>query len=454
MDREYKELLRQVSGYAVEYMEGMPEKRAFPDEEQLAALAEFDEPLPEDGMDAAEVLEKLHRIGSPATTAQPGGRYYGFVNGGLLPVAHAASWLTDTWNPNGALHAMCPAAGALEDICEKWLVELFGLPEGTALGLVTGSSNALICALAAARNELLARQGYDVKKKGLRGAPRIRVVMGEGAHSCVGSALAILGIGEEEIEAVPVDSMGRMIASEVPELDSRTLVILQAGNVNGGAFDPFEEICEKAKRCGAWVHIDGAFGLWAACSEKYAHLTKGFEKADSWNCDAHKTLNAGYDCGIVLCRDREALTGALAASGAYIAYGENRDNMMYTTEMSRRVRGVILWSVLKNLGRRGVAELIEHLFGMTAYFADELTRAGVNVFNPPVINQFMIKGRDAEETARILAHVQASGVCWCGGSVWEGEPVIRVSVCSHNTTKEDIVKSVEVFKNFAIIQNK
>ena len=290
------------------------------------------------------------------------------------------------------------------------------------------------------------RQGYDVKKRGLRNAPEMRVVLSAGAHSVVKSALSIIGIGEGECEIVPVDSKGKVVASAVPELDERTLLILQAGNVNGGAYDDFNMLCDKAKASGAWVHIDGAFGLWAACSARYSHLTKGFEKADSWVADAHKTLNAGYDCGLVLCRHREALTSAMMASGAYIAYSDRRDNMMYTTEMSRRARGVTLWAVLKSLGRKGVEALVDQLCDNTAYFAQELGKAGFTLVNPPCFNQFMLKGGTLEEVNRILKGIQVSGVCWCGASLWEGELVIRISVCSHATTKEDIDRSVEAFR--------
>ena len=446
MNQEYKLILEQVKDYAVEYLDDVEEKRVFPSQEQLNALSSFNEALPEAGTDAPKVIESLHRIGSPATTAQVGGRYFGFVNGGLLPIAHAASWLSDTWNQNGALYIMSPVASYLEQVCEGWVRDLFGLPNDTAMGLVTGSSNALICALAAARNELYRRKGYDIVSRGLRNAPAIRVVLGAGAHSAVRSALSILGIGTDEIEIVPVDSLGRIIAAEVPTLDDQTLLILQAANVNGGAYDDFDTLCDKANAAGAWVHIDGAFGLWASCSRKYRHLTKGFEKADSWVTDAHKTLNAGYDCGLVLCRHREALASALAANGSYIAYSENRDGMLYSTEMSRRTRGVMLWAVLKHLGREGVEELIDRLCDNTAYFADELQKAGFSLVNPPQFNQFMIKCESDAETEHLLKSVQDSGVCWCGGSSWEGEKVIRVSVCSHATTHEDIDMSVRAFK--------
>lgn len=446
MNQEYQKILEQVKNYAIDYLDSVGEKRAFPAQSQIDALKSFNEELPETGTNASEVIESLHRIGSPATTAQVGGRYFGFVNGGLLPVAHAASWLSDTWNQNGALYLMSPVASCLEQVCERWVRELFGLPDDTVMGLVTGSSNALICALAAARNELYHRQGYDIAAKGMRNAPAIRVVLGAGAHSAVKSALSILGIGTDEIEIVPVDSFGRIIVNEVPILDDHTLLILQAGNVSGGAYDDFDTLCNKANAAGAWVHIDGAFGLWAACSKKYKHLTKGFEKADSWVTDAHKTLNAGYDCGLVLCRHREALASALVANGSYIAYSENRDGMLYSTEMSRRTRGVMLWAVLKQLGREGIEELIDRLCENTIYFADELQKVGFPLVNPPQFNQFMIKCESDAETEHLLKSVQDSGVCWCGSSSWEGEKVIRISVCSHATTHEDIDRSVVAFK--------
>ena len=446
MANNYCDLLKQTAGYAEAYVNHIADRRAFPDAESLEALSAFDEPLPKEGTDASKVIEQLHLIGSPATTAQTGGRYFGFVNGGLLPVAHAAAWLSDTWNQNGALYVMSPAASHLEQICEGWVRDLFGLPDDTAMGLVTGSSNALICALAAARNELYRRQGYDVAAKGLRNAPPIRVILGAGAHSAVKSALAVLGIGTEEMEIVPVDNFGRIIPEAVPALNNHSLLILQAGHVSGGAYDNFDTLCDKANAAGAWVHIDGAFGLWAACSRKYSYLTKGFEKADSWVTDAHKTLNAGYDCGLVLCRHREALASALAASGSYIVYSENRDGMLYSTEMSRRTRGVMLWAVLKQLGRSGVEQLINKLCDNAAYFAAELEKEGFTLVNPPQFNQFMIKCASDARTENLLKAVQNSGICWCGGSIWEGERVIRISICSHATTREDIDRSVQTFR--------
>lgn len=443
---QYPALLEYAKQSALEYIRNIDGVSAYPDRESLSALTGFDESLPRAGTDPLSVLELLNTTGAKGTTAQIGGRYFGFVNGGLLPVAHAAEWIADTWNQNGALAVMSPVIATLEEVCERWLVELLGLEQGTAMGLVTGSSNAILCALAAARNSLLDGLGYDVKKNGLRNAPPLHILVSEDAHASVGAALSILGFGREAVTTIPTDEYGRIQAEAIPEMDNRTLCILQAGNVNGGSYDPIDEICDRARKAGAWVHIDGAFGLWAAASRKYRHLVKGMEKADSWSVDAHKTLNAGYDCGIVLCRHRDALVSALQASGAYISYGERRDGMLYTTEMSRRARAIPLWAVLKTLGASGVEQLIDTLCERAEYFADRLKDAGLDVINPVFFNQFMVTCETDARTEAVLRAIQNSGVCWCSGSKWKGRSVIRVSVCSHATTKADIDKSVAVFQ--------
>ena len=453
MDRNYQELLAQTMAYAVDYLSGVEERSPFPRQEDLVRMEELEEPLPQCPTDPSEVIELLHRIGSPATNAQNGGRFFGFVNGGLLPAAHAAQWMVDTWNQNSALYLMSPIASKLEEICEGWMVELLGLTGGTAAGFVTGSSNAIICALAAARDHLLRRQGYDIHELGLRGAPPVRIVLNQQVHSAVRSALSILGFGNREVEEVPVDAYGRILPEKMPPLDENTILIIQAGNVNGGSFDPIDILCDRARQAGAWVHIDGAFGLWAAASKRHRHLVKGLEKADSYSCDAHKTLNASYDCGIVLCKNREALVRAMQAEGAYLAYGEHRENMRYTTEMSRRPRAVALWAALKSLGRDGVERMIDQLCDRAQLFAEGLQRAGITVVNPVFFNQFLCKLETPQKTRRLLALVQQGGVCWCGGSVWEGEPVIRVSVCSHRTSEEDIHRSIQAFSEAAAAVN-
>lgn len=438
-------LFEQAKVYACKYMDSVFDKRVFPDPNAIEGLEVFNEPLPELPSNPSGILETLHKHGSAAAVAQTGGRYFGFVNGSSVPVSLAAKWLSDVWDQNAALYVISPIASKLEEICEKWLAELLGLPEGTAAGLVGGTSTATLCGIAAGRNELLKRAGWDVNSKGLFGAPEIRVVVGDQAHATVFKALALLGLGKDRIEKAPVDSQGRIIAEKLPELDSNTLLIIQAGNVNSGAFDPIDKICDMAGKAGAWVHIDGAFGLWAAASGSRKHLTYGIEKADSWSVDAHKTLNNPYDCGIVLCKNRDALISAMQASGSYIMYSGSRDNMLYTPEMSRRARAVELWATLKYLGRQGAAELIDGLCDTTLLFSQKLQENGFHILNDVVFNQILVECSTPEETKSTLENIQKSGECWCGGAVWKGKPVIRISVCSWATTPEDIDRSVSAF---------
>ena len=438
-------LFEKAKDYAINYMENILNQPVFPDEKSLDGLNSFKEPLQIESGDPYKILDLLHKNGSPATVAQTGGRYFGFVNGGIAPVALATKWLSDTWDQNGALYVMSPIVSVLEEVCEKWLVDLFKFPENTAAGFVGGSSTATLCGLTAGRNYLLNNLGYDVGKKGLFGAPEIRVILGYGAHSTVYKALSILGLGSERLIKVPVDDQGRINPDLVPELDSRTLLILQAGNVNSGAFDDFKTLCEKARKAGAWVHVDGAFGLWAAASDKLNYLTNGLELADSWSVDAHKTLNAPYDNGIILCKNREALTSALHMTGSYIIYSENRDGMLYTLDMSRRSRIVELWATLKSLGKSGVSELIEDLHDKAKYFSKAIEKNGFVIKNEVCFNQVLVSAGDSITTERVLKLIQNSKECWCGGAKWENESVIRISVCSYRTTYKDIDRSVKAF---------
>ncbi len=437
--------LRLALAYGGEYLDAAPGRRVFPDRSALAALEAFDEPLPEESTPAVDVIEQLRDLGSPATTAQGGGRYFGFVNGGLLPAALGARLLADVWDQNAALQVMSPIAAKLEAVCERWLVELLGLPANSAAGLVSGTSAATLCGLLAGRNTLLGRLGWDVTARGLFGAPKLRAVLGEGAHITVRKTLAIMGLGAAQIETAPADEQGRFDPRHLPPLDDRTLLILQAGNVNSGAFDDFGSLCEAARKAGAWVHIDGAFGLWARACGATEHLTAGIERADAWSVDAHKTLNSPYDCGIILCRERDALVGALQASDSYLQFGAGRDCMLYTPDMSRRARGVELWAALKSLGRAGIDQLVAQLCRRARQFADELDAHGFRVLNDVVFNQVLVACDSPAQTERTLELLQASGECWCGGSEWRGEPVIRISVCSWTTTTEDVRRSAAAF---------
>ncbi|MCL1982840.1 MAG: aminotransferase class V-fold PLP-dependent enzyme [Clostridiales bacterium] len=440
-----KELFEDAKKYAYDYLDSVKGMDVFPSDSTLSELSAFSEPVPKGPGSPQEIIKLLHDIGSKNTVAQTGGRYFGFVDGGAAPVALAAKWLSDVWDQNTALFVISPIAAKLEEICEKWVAQLLGLPENTAAGFVSGSSTAIICGLAAARNELLSRHGWDVSEKGLFGAPPIRVVISKQTHSSVWKALSMLGLGKENAEAVPTDRQGRIRLDKLPPLDSSTLLIIQAGNVNGGAFDPIDELCDIAGKANAWVHIDGAFGLWAAACENTRFLTKGIEKADSWPVDAHKTLNAPYDCGIVLCKNRAMLVNAMQATGSYLQYSDNRDGMLYTPEMSRRARSIELWATLKYFGKSGVDELVNRLCAMTSHFAAQLEKHGFIVENEVVFNQIVMRCEDSNETTELLKMIQSSGKCWCGGATWNNEPVVRISVCSWQTTTSDIDECVRLF---------
>jgi glutamate/tyrosine decarboxylase-like PLP-dependent enzyme len=425
-------------------MAGIQERPVFPAQGALEGLAAFDEPLPESPGDPAAILRLLHEHGSPATVATTGGRYFGFVTGGALPAALAARWLSDVWDQVAALYLLSPVVSRLESLCEKWVVELLSLPPGTAAGFVSGTSAATLCWLAAGRNALLQRAGWDASEQGLFAAPELRVVMTSQAHATVPKALALLGLGRARVERVPVDRQGRMLASAMPPLDSRCLVIAQAGNVNSGSFDPLDEIGTLVRAANAWLHVDGAFGLWAASPSKRG-LTAGLQKADTWAVDAHKTLNTPYDCGIVLCRLPQTLVSALQAADSSILSGEQRDGMLFTPEMSRRSRAVELWATLKSLGRSGVEDLVDRLCEHAARFARELQARGFRILNDVVFNQVLVACEEPAMTHATLRLIQESRECWCGGAMWEGEPVIRVSVCSWATTASDVDRSVAAF---------
>jgi glutamate/tyrosine decarboxylase-like PLP-dependent enzyme len=440
-----KSLFDQAKTYAFEYANGAFERNVYPTNGALENLKFFDEDLPAESADADKVLEQLHKYGSPATVTGIGGRYFGFVTGGIIPVALASKWLTDFWDQNSGLHVLSPITSKLESISEKWLKQLFNLPDETVAGYVSGTSMATFSGLAAARYRLLQRLNWDVNDKGLFDAPKLRIITGKQAHGTVFKALAMLGFGKDNIEWVDVDNEGRMIAKKLPELDDTCILIIQAGNVNSGSFDPFEEICAKANKANAWVHVDGAFGLWAAASKKLNYLTKGIEKAQSWSVDGHKTLNTPYDCGVILCADKEALVSALHTKGSYIQYSEERDGMLFTPEMSRRARALELWAALKYLGRTGIKTMIDGFYERATQFANELKKEGFTILNEVVFNQVMVSCGPDDLTNQTLKQIQQSGDCWCGGAMWKDHPVIRISVCSWATTSADVTKSVKAF---------
>ena len=440
-----KEIFEYAKECAIEYLDKIFDRNVFPADEAIKNLDKFIEEMPEVSSDALSIIKQLHQYGSSATVSQIGGRYFGFVNGGVIPVSLATRWLSDTWDQNSALYVMSPIVSKLEEVVERWLKELFSLPKQTVAGFVSGTSMATFCGLAAARYRILKNKEWDINKKGLIGAPKIRIVAGKSAHATVVKAVALLGFGIDNIEWVDVDKEGRIIPSSIPKLDESTILILQAGNVNSGAFDPFEEICDKAKLANTWVHIDGAFGLWAGATKRLKYLTKGMQKANSWSVDAHKTLNTPYDNGIILCSDKEALVSALQASGSYILYSEHRDGMLFTPEMSRRARVVELWATLKYLGKSGIDELVFTLHKRAIQFSSMLKDNGFEIVNDVVFNQLLIACETDEITNQVIEYIQRSGECWVGGTKWNGKDVIRISICSWATTKDDITRAVQAF---------
>ena len=440
--REMSALLTHAAEMAIGYVSGAPERRVAPAEAALAALERFHEPFPESGCDPEEVLAMLDEIGSPATVATAGGRYFGFVNGATIPASLAANWLAGAWDQNAALRIMSPVAAELEEVVIRWVCEALGLPLDCEGGLVTGATMANFTSLAAARYALLAREGWNVVEDGLFNAPPIEVVVGAEVHASLLKALNMLGMGRKRVTLVEADGQGRMRAEELPKLSRHAIVCIQAGNVNTGAFDPAAPICDAAHEQGAWVHVDGAFGFWAGASPRYKHLWNGFEKADSWATDAHKWPNVSYDCGLAIVRNGEALRACMGISAAYLSPGTKREPMHHTPESSRRARGVEFWAALKSLGRSGLAELVERTCAHAQRFAAGLRAAGFDVLNDVVINQVLVSFGDASQTQAVIRRVQEEGTCWCGGTVWQDITAMRISVSSWATTDADIDRSL------------
>lgn len=437
-------LLLEASDRALRYLDGLNERAVFPSTEALAGLSHFDEPLPEHETESLDTLRLLDEMGSPATVASAGPRYFGFVTGGALPATVAANWMTGAWDQNAALVIESPAAAAIERTALAWLLDVLHLPSHAAGAFVTGATMANFTALAAARHSVLAEVGWDVESQGLFGAPRISVIVGEEAHVTVHKALGLLGLGRERVIRVPVDHHGRMRPNRMPRVSAPAIVCLQAGNVNTGAFDPATEICQMAHASGAWVHVDGAFGLWAAASPERAHLVEGVELADSWATDAHKWLNVPYDSGLAFVTRADALQAAMAATAAYLpANAEERQPAFFTPEASRRARGVEVWAALRTLGRKGLADLVERTCRYASRFAERLRAAGFEVLNHVNLNQVMVSFGDDATTERVTARVQQDGVCWCGGTVWQGRRAMRISVSSWATTAEDVERSAD-----------
>jgi glutamate/tyrosine decarboxylase-like PLP-dependent enzyme len=443
------DVLAVAADRARRYLREIGDRRVAPAENALSRLTRFHEPFPETSSDPSEVVAMLDDFGSPATVATMGPRYFGFVTGGALPVSVAASWLANAWDQNVALRSMSPVAAELEEVVVGWICEVLGLPANCEGGLVTCATTANFTALAAARYALLAKAGWNVVDDGMFGAPPIEVVVSAEVHASIEKAMSLAGFGRKRVVTVETDSQGRMRADKLPKFSARTILCIQAGNVNTGAFDPAAEICARAKEQGAWVHVDGAFGLWVNASPQYRHLTAGFDQADSWATDAHKWPNVNYDSGVVIVRDRAALRAAMTATAAYLEPGSRREPMYHAPEASRRARGVELWAVLKSLGRSGLGALIERTCAHARRLATGLCAAGFDVLNDVVINQVLVSFGPPETTREVIRRVQDDGTCWCGGTVWQGKTAMRISVSSWATTAADVERSLEAIVRVA-----
>ena len=436
------DLLRTTAERAGRYLTELPKRRVAPADSALRRLADFDEPFPDGPDDPAGVIALLDEAGSPATVASAGPRFFGFVIGGSLPVAVAANWLAGAWDQNAGAFIASPVAAKIEEVAQRWLVDVFGLPTTTIAGFVSGATMASLTALAAARHQVLQEAGWDVEAQGLFGAPSITVVVGDEVHPSVLKALGVLGLGRQRVHRVPVDGQGRMRADALPPISGPTIVCTQAGNVNTGAFDPVAEIVAQAHAAGAWVHVDGAFGLWAAAAPERAHLTSGVAAADSWATDAHKWLNVPYDSGLAFVREPEPLRAAMGVTAAYLPDTMMREPAASTPELSRRARGVDVWAALRALGRSGLADLVERDCRHAARFAEGLRDAGHEILNEVVLNQVLVSFGDDDTTRRVVAAIQAEGTCWAGGTVWQGQTAMRISVSSWATTSDDVERSL------------
>ncbi|CAN5739999.1 pyridoxal-dependent decarboxylase [soil metagenome] len=428
---------------AKNYISSINNQPVYPTEASVQGLAAFDTALQQEALGENEILKLLDDIGSSATVTSTGGRYFGFVIGGCLPAAMAAKLLATVWDQNAGLTVMSPVASKLETVAAKWLLEIFDLPADCGFGFVTGDTMANFTALAAARHQLLKNAGWDVEANGLFHAPEITVIVGEEVHVSVLKALSMLGFGRDRVIRVPADDQGRMRIEEMPFISGPTIICTQAGNVNTGSFDPVEETCLKFKNKNVWVHVDAAFGLWAAASDHKKYLVQGMELADSWATDAHKWLNAPYDCGIVFVRNNAALFAAMSASAAYLPADGMREALQYVPEMSRQARAIPVWAAIKSLGKKGLAEMVDRNCRQAVQFADALTAAGYSVLNDVVLNQVLVSFGDATTTIHVIKKVQEEGICWCGGTVWQGHTAMRISVSSWCTTAEDVEQSLE-----------
>jgi len=450
------ELLDRIAGLARGFLETLPHRPVGARADLPSLRTALGGALPAAGADATAVIEHLAAAADPGLVASAGPRYFGFVIGGSLPAALAADWLAAAWDQDAGLYACGPAAAVVEEVAAAWLLDLFGLPPAASVGFVTGGQMANFTGLAAGRHAVLQRAGWDAEEDGLIGAPPVNVVVGDEAHLTILTSLRMLGLGSRRVVPVAADGQGCMrpdeLHSTLVRLDGPTIVCAQVGNVNTGAFDPVGEIADIVHERGGWVHVDGAFGLWAATSPELRHLVRGVDRADSWATDGHKWLNVPYDCGIAIVRDAAAHKTAMTGRASYLVQssGAERDPQDWTPECSRRARGFTVYAALKSLGRDGVTALVERCCRLARRMADRLAAApGVRILNEVVLNQVLVRfepagaARGDAFTKAVVARVQREGTCWMAGSRWHGMDAMRISVSNWSTTEADIDRSAE-----------
>ena len=443
-----RKILERVLEETTAFLDGLPDRRVAARTDVDGVAAALRRPLPDEGVEPLEAVEELIAGAEPGILAIPSGRFFGWVMGGVLPATLAADWLTSTWDQNAGLLVSSPAAAGAEWVASEWLLDLLGLPATSAVGFVTGAMMANFTCLAAARHEVLRRVSWDVERDGLQGAPEVTVVVGEERHETVDVALRFLGLGETRSIAVPADDQGRIrldaLADTLAQASGNPLIVcLQAGNVHSGAFDPIGDAVDLAHRYGAWVHVDGAFGLWAAASPNYRALIAGAERADSWATDAHKTLNVPYDNGIAIVANAEAMYAAMGAHAAYLIQDERPDPFSTVPEFSRRARGFTVWTALRSLGRRGVAEMVERFCAHARRLAAGLSEMdGVRVVNDVVFTQVCVSFGPDEVTREVAARLLQDGTAWMTPSTWHGQAVLRISVSNWRTTEQDVHRTL------------
>ena len=447
-DRE--RALRRAAEIGIDYLASLSDRHVGPRADAATIRKRLPAELPEGPMDPIAVIEELASAADPGVVASVGPRYFGFVVGGQLPAAAAADWLTTAWGQNAVVHALSPAAAAAEETAGAWMLDILGLPSDASVGLPTGAGLGNAIGLAAARHAVLAKESWDVEASGLYGAPEIKVVIGEEAHATLLTALQYLGLGRDRVVRVPTDDQGQMVAdaarAAIGEADGPLIVAAQAGNVNTGGFDPIGEIASALEgHPNAWLHVDGAFGLWAAVSPRLRHLVDGVERADSWSTDAHKWLNVGYDCGFVAVRDPSAHRAAMSMTASYLMRSEQRENWEWVLDSSRRARGFVLYAAIRSLGREGIEALVERCCALAARMADRLREGDdIEVLNDVVLNQVLVRFADDDERTReVISAIQADGTAWMGGTTWKGKAAMRISVSNWSTTEADADRTVE-----------